>query len=80
MYRTQFAAHRNVSHTICSTPQCIAHNVSHFTAKLKVGQHLETEIIDIGIGISSLRQSIHKNINCILKTLNSQIMGVLKSP
>jgi hypothetical protein len=52
---------------ICSTPQCIAHNVSHFTAKLKVGQHLETEIIDIGIGISSVRQSVHKNINCFLK-------------
>jgi hypothetical protein len=36
-----FATHRNVSHTmlailqqnICSTPQCIAHNVSHFTTK-----------------------------------------------
>jgi hypothetical protein len=80
MYRTQFAAHRNVSHTICSTPQCIAHNVSHFTAKLKVRQHLETEIIDFGVGISSVRQSINKNINCVLKTRNSQITGVLISP
>jgi hypothetical protein len=65
----------SVLENICSAPQCVAQNVSHFTAKLKVEQHLEREIIDIGIGISSIRKSIHKNINCFLKTRNSQIKG-----